>query len=57
MKWFAALGFFVAEAVLIAIGVVRAASGQGTTVFWVALAVTAAIFIKFGCIDNSPKEH
>lgn len=55
MKALLATGFFILEGALLAGGVVMAANGKGVWLLLVALAVTAGLFIKLGCLDNAPK--
>ena len=55
MKALMATGFFILEGALLAGGVVMAANGKGVWLLLVALAVTAGLFIKLGCLDNAPK--
>jgi hypothetical protein len=57
MKGLAAVGFFFAEAILLAVGVARAANGQGIAVLVIGSLVTVALFVKFGCLDNAPSDH
>lgn len=55
MKGLGATLFFLLEGLLLAIGTIRAANGQGFTVFLVALLVIAVLFIYQGCLANAPK--
>jgi hypothetical protein len=55
MKGLAATGVFLAQGVLLAVGVAMAANGKGIAVLVVALVVLGGMFIKMGCIDNAPK--
>lgn len=57
MKALAGVGFFVVQGAALAIGVVKAANGQGFAVLGVVLALSAVVFIKYGCIDNAPDAH
>ncbi len=56
MKGFSAFLFFVAESVLLAAGIARAANGKGLGLLIVAVVVTGVLFVKLGCLDNAPKE-
>ncbi|MFM7100573.1 MAG: hypothetical protein ACKOET_07715 [Verrucomicrobiota bacterium] len=47
--------FFLLEGILLSIGTIRAANGQGFTVFVVALAAIGALFVYQGCLGNAPK--
>lgn len=55
MKGLTVFAVFLAQAALLAAGVVMAANGKGATVLVVGLVVIGGMFIKLGCIDNAPK--
>lgn len=55
MKGLAATAVFLGQGLLLAAGVVLAANDKGPAVLIVAIVVLGAMFIKMGCIDNSPK--
>lgn len=55
MKGLGATLFFLLEGLLLSIGTIRAANGQGFAVFLLSLVVIAALFVYQGCLGNAPK--